>query len=367
MNRNGIIDLCKFLFIFVIVLYHSNNFSEGETFIFPGGSIFVEFFFIVSGYLMVASAERRLKQCEAPISIGDETQSFLWRKVKGLLPDLIIAWVAAFAVTNWIKADTLYEVARNGANSIFDFFLLSQSGLVGFRANGAAWYLSAMILAMAILYPFLIKNSNTFLKVVAPLLCLFLYGYMYKTWSLTFVGPSIWVGFATKGMLRAIAGLCLGCLCYVVSRKLQGIRPTKFFTGLLSLVEYGSYLAVLGISFIKPHSQLDFVLLVLMAVGITISFSQQGGITKVLAKVSAFTWLGAFSLDLYLSHGFWANAMTKMFPDLTYWQIMPYYLAISFATGIAIMLISNLIKNNTRLWPGVKRIFIVSEKSTESK
>lgn len=62
-ERNHTIDLLKFIFSLVIMLRHSEMMFQGDMkydhMIFPGGSRAVEFFFIVSGYLIAAACLNR--------------------------------------------------------------------------------------------------------------------------------------------------------------------------------------------------------------------------------------------------------------------------------------------------------------------
>lgn len=58
-KRNGKIELLRFLFAVIIVLHHSRQLLGDENCLFLGGSLGVEFFFIVSGYLMMSSIEKR--------------------------------------------------------------------------------------------------------------------------------------------------------------------------------------------------------------------------------------------------------------------------------------------------------------------
>lgn len=64
-KRNTLIDWIKLLYAIPIMLVHSNHLIQGtyswqNATIMPGGYLTVEFFFIVSGYFMAASAARRL-------------------------------------------------------------------------------------------------------------------------------------------------------------------------------------------------------------------------------------------------------------------------------------------------------------------
>ena len=53
-KRNGKIEFLRFLFSLIIVVHHSRMFLGDEISPFLGGSLAVEFFFFVSGYLMMA-------------------------------------------------------------------------------------------------------------------------------------------------------------------------------------------------------------------------------------------------------------------------------------------------------------------------
>lgn len=59
--RNGEIDFLRFLFSLIILLRHSSNIVGKEWYPFLGGAFAVEFFFIVSGYLMMASIQKCLQ------------------------------------------------------------------------------------------------------------------------------------------------------------------------------------------------------------------------------------------------------------------------------------------------------------------
>ena len=60
-QKNAAIDLLKFLFAMMILLFHGGKNLPGQVSLFPNGRIGVEFFFLVSGYLMAASAARLIK------------------------------------------------------------------------------------------------------------------------------------------------------------------------------------------------------------------------------------------------------------------------------------------------------------------
>lgn len=347
MKRNGEIDCYKFLFAMIIVLFHSNNFAASGESLFPSGDIGVEFFFIVSGYLMAASSGK--VHLTADQSAGPQTLRFLAKKVKKILPDIYIVWVIAFIVEACTRQWNFLQVIKNGMFTSFELLLVQQTGLKGFCANPVTWYLSAMLLAMALLYPFLIKNRSLFLCLAAPLITVFVTGYMFQNWSLGLKGPSVWLGFAFKGFIRAFAEISLGCVCYTLSQQLKACRPTKLFSILLAVLQTGCYLFIFIFALYGKHSALDFVVLLVMAIAITITFSENS-ILSGLLKSPGWAKVGRFSYDLFLSHGFWSHAMSAMFLHLNYWQKLPLYLAFSFLTALLVMYASSVL---LRFWPAI--------------
>ena len=73
-KRIGELDLFRFVFMLVVVLYHF------ETGAFPYGSIGVEFFFVLSGLLMARHAEKwsKMNGERKDLSlVADETWTFM--------------------------------------------------------------------------------------------------------------------------------------------------------------------------------------------------------------------------------------------------------------------------------------------------
>ena len=52
MKKNGIIDCWRILFALFVMMLHSVYLPHGENAMFKGGWISVEFFFVLSGFLM---------------------------------------------------------------------------------------------------------------------------------------------------------------------------------------------------------------------------------------------------------------------------------------------------------------------------
>lgn len=98
--RNGEIDFWKFVFSIMVVQFHSSNLTKIKTTPFVGAAIAVEFFFLVSGYLMAASISRYQ---ESEIVVGRDSRNFMLHKIRGLCPEIFIAWGIGFVVQDIAK------------------------------------------------------------------------------------------------------------------------------------------------------------------------------------------------------------------------------------------------------------------------
>lgn len=94
LKRNGTIDFWKFIFCFWIVLFHI-GYYKGYISIATGGSACVEFFFLVSGYLMANSMER---ERSTDIELGKRMISFLIRKVRRFYPYFLFTWIFSLEI-----------------------------------------------------------------------------------------------------------------------------------------------------------------------------------------------------------------------------------------------------------------------------
>ena len=75
-NRIAIIEFMRFLFAAVVMLFHSSVLRQPEDiFVMPKGYIGVEFFFLLSGFLMAESAVKRCIQ-----NTNKQTKPFLLEK-----------------------------------------------------------------------------------------------------------------------------------------------------------------------------------------------------------------------------------------------------------------------------------------------
>ncbi|KAI4449807.1 hypothetical protein C823_004340 [Eubacterium plexicaudatum ASF492] len=339
-TRNGAIDFWKFVFSIMVVQFHSSNLTEIKTTPFVGAAIAVEFFFLVSGYLMAASISRYQ---EADIRVGRDSRNFMLHKIKGLCPEIFIAWAIGFVVQHIAKKNvSLSSLVKDLMTGVWDMFFLRESGLEGFKANPAAWYISAMLLAMLVLVPLFLKDREVFLNVWAPVLAIASLGYLSKNVG-DLRGPTDWLGFCYKGFLRAVGELCMGVICWGICCEIKKLPLSGLGKRLLTALELGCYAGVILWSYKHKGSQMDFVMLLLFAVGVVVTFSGHSLLSSFFNKPLVY-FLGKISFPVYLSHNYWSHAFVRIYPEQTYAQLYPKYVVATILTTVVIYLTARALR-----------------------
>ena len=419
-QHNVTIDFLRFLFSVIVVLHHSRYVLGDDNCYFLGGSLAVEFFFFVSGYLLLVGADKAGRKNGAGYllpdgankagrkngvgylfpdgvdmagrteavgletkgvgagttgidgettgigaetneigaeanGIGSETLHFILHKIRSFLPEFLIAWWIGFVLIGVVRQYGVLDYLKAFGNDFWELTLVKMSGLFTHGIDGAMWYLSAMLLGMAILYPLLRTKRDLMTHLVCPLLALFLYGYLCQAEGHP-RDPIVWLGLCYKGLVRAVAGLCTGVVICMAVRRLKRFSPS-------GLTKTGNALAIgaqllcllLTIRYMAEQepSEYDYFYMFLLMLLVLLSFAGFGlesvlGNSQRLHLLSAF--LGKYSLSLYLGHLYFAQHVNELLPEELYsGKIrMTVYLAAAFANGLLVMGLSALYRRYSR-------------------
>lgn len=338
-RRNGFIDLMKLIFCLGIVFNHLNTVSlpvESNTIIMRYGFLGVEFFFIVSGYLMTMKAFNE----QQSIDIGNSTWKFLCRKFVIILPSYLVAWLIGFIIDQIISKSTLQMLLRNILMSLPAIMQLQMTGIPCYQVLGPTWYISAMLIGMLVFYPILLFKGNIFRTVFAPIIVLCCYGYLgIRIGMLATIEP-LEGDIIQSGLLRAFAGLSLGATCFEASKYFRkNFHRTNMYLTILELFCY-----ILALMLMRSQTILrpDFIVVILFAIAITLSFSCCTYTSKVLQYPPS--WLGKLSLCIYLADAPMRNLIIYIIPDEMNKSRYIYTVLLTLAAGIAIMLLGSLLK-----------------------
>lgn len=294
------VELCRFLACYVIFSYHAGG-------RFTAGWIFVEFFFMLSGYFAVKHLIRMEGKIENKALYPIQ---YTINKFKRLFPYTAIGFTADCLISAWQYHYTGKELLRWILYLPVNMFYLPGTGV--FRANyevagnvgtyyiigGALWYVCAMLVAMPVmmyLYLYLGKKIGPWLISFLPML---IYGYLIICdGTITGWHDEHLIFFACD--LRALAGLLLGGLIYVLSEKIRQCRYKPFGVALISLAELGLLVAVLIFADI-PDLATDALVICCFVLLLSIMLSQKALSAKI--NLNLLAWLGKLSLPVYCIH-----------------------------------------------------------------
>lgn len=108
-------------------------------------------------------------------TLGTETLNFFCRKYGAVFPYHLFFYITAFVVSAFSLSDGGISLIRLFIDSLPNLFLMDMTGLEHTMVNGFEWYLSAMLIAMVILYPLLRKFPDFFIKIGAGTAAVLIY------------------------------------------------------------------------------------------------------------------------------------------------------------------------------------------------
>ncbi len=299
--RNGQIEFWRFIGIMMIVIGHSNKLVSNP----PLEDVFalwVDFFFIITGFFMASSIARMNTPCEAN-TLGSETITYTLKKIKGFYLFFIFASLAAIGAKVILHGFEEVFINWKIFGSINDFLMIYTTGLPSFKTTVGEWYLSAMVLAVLIIYPLARKFPNMFKNVIAFLLGVFLYGIMlHNEGALT--DPGTWYDIGMKGFVRAVAGISLGFVANTLTESIKrsGVFETKIGIAAITVVDIFAipFAVLLMVKGINPKYS-SAVIFFLFA-GVVTSLTGKSLFTKAFSnRFCAF--LGKLSLPIFLCQG----------------------------------------------------------------
>ena len=300
--RNGAIELLRFLFAIGVAIFHARgvfslHLETGKWRFFGNGAVGVEFFLVLSGFFLAKNVYKK-SQAGPSDDIGRETLSFFAKKYFFIFRYSSIFFITALLIEIIHRHYSLKSSIMLLIDGLPQLFMLDMTGIRFGFVNGYMWYLSAMLISMAVIYPLARKNTSLFIHIIAPLAAILVYGVIIANYG-TIATISTWTGIVYKGLLRAFAGALLGCASFAVFEGLKEISFTLFGKIILSIFEIFLYVvAFVYINLRLPDTYFFyFAFLSAIAIPLTLSGFGLGGLIKGNAF---FNFLGKTSLVIYL-------------------------------------------------------------------
>ena len=123
----------------MIIIYHvSQRITTKATFKFKYGYIGVEFFFIVSGYLLAKQTLNHKKVEDK--ELGSETSKYIWKKVKSLFPYIFATYILCLPILTIIATiidspATILNVVGDSASAMITNRIVDGKNFIKEKSN----------------------------------------------------------------------------------------------------------------------------------------------------------------------------------------------------------------------------------------
>ncbi len=286
-RKNRSIEFFRFFFIVMICVWH---FSDKVS-VFKHGYLGVEFFFILSGALLLRSIELHPE-------IG--ALDYTIKKFLRFFPKYFASLIPIFVLVNYMWAENLnFEtIVDISFRFISESFMLQSVGIFPGGSNYPLWYLCVLLYGGGLVYSILKRNMQWSLGLFLPLFVIMSYSYIFSNHNncIERWGNIDGIYFP---FLRGTADICLGVLLMAFF-----LRKKNLLCNHLLLVNTMSILGICGIIvqtiMNSPHDQyvLLFVPFILVA-----CFLDNTILNRLFCQ-RIWEELGSLSFEMFLIHAF---------------------------------------------------------------
>ena len=379
-QKNGSVEFLRFLFTSIIIFFHINLdlwdqkkvvavIRDIPVTFFNHGNIGVEFFFLVTGWLMAKSIYSRYIQTKTTSYAGGtgnmrsagktgntgnegiaggngsedyeggtgtglftETINFVTHKARAIFPYYLLACALTPLVRVMTDRMLTFSYFLNRLPSLFFFHRVG----IGKPFIGCTWYLSSMLIALVAAYPLCRRFYKAYTLFIAPVLCAVLLGAIIVfTGSLGDIDD--WFFFTYKTNIRAFAEISMGATAFEISRRMQGRVYPAAVRILLSLTALTCMSLSIAYMCSAMEGRLGIGVFYLLFVLVVIAFSGEGILCHAgCFSHPLFSYLGRISLPMYVTQTLLRRSVPWYFAGSSQWtQCILIYLGIF---GLAVFL-----------------------------
>lgn len=342
-KRVSAIDWIKLILAIGIMVFHYGEVTTMSTGysgqILPGGSLAVEGFFLISGFLFMRSLERYETTGAYPACPKVVFRRYLL-VLYWLLPAVV---VDAFVVWNGVEMLTFSEMLTKVPKLLFEVVPLQMAGFSAEYVTGVSWYISAMLLCVLFFYPLARRNPRSFARELCPAVAVILYGMLYYN-THCLINPAEWMFHVVrKGLLRGVADMATGCFLYECIRASKKETVRVFRRIVYTIAAAGCAAGCVAIILFTKASYYDFIFVFLAFGFLYLSIGQK----TVFALFLNHEWtkhLATVSTIVFLVHYPLARCFAAWYPPLDVWSNFTQYLLYVAASMVVVFIAGMLFK-----------------------
>lgn len=307
------IYIWRIVFTVLIMVMHFNNMYSKiyeNPHVTDGWYIAVEFFFIVSGYLLMARAENRGK--------SESALQYTAKRYQRLYPEYLFALLVPWVLNICSGGRSIKESILVLMGNWEEVFMLQCIGLNKFPfMSNATWYISVMLIAGFLIYHCVTRYRESYIKFILPLLLVVIYSYLYRRnvdldhWIYT---ENVWLN---EGVLRGLLDMNIGVVVYLIHMQTEKIQWSKSGRYIMLAGEILSYGFVIVMS-LRHSRTYDFLFLFVLAFAVLLSF--MNGFFEVFHTSRGLMYLNGLCYVAYLNHNLWNGWILPRFWTTEEWH-----------------------------------------------
>lgn len=293
MKKDNSITLWRIIFAYLIMIFHfDNKYIISPHFgLTPGWYIGVEFFFIVSGYLLYTKFDVLSEKYHSGLS-------YLGYRYKKIYPYYLASFIFCFIFFFLTREGTsLLEMIRFLSNDFFEIFALQGIGLDDGWSyiNNTGWFISILFICDFLIFHCLIKWKDTFVNFAAPLIVIICFSFLYR--NMQGIGAAVQTtGFYENwALMRGMADMCLG----IFAARLNQVFCRVKNPGALKAAGTLGFLVVIACSLKYGNSTTDFLYTMILTFSVAVGFLPSK--SRIYEKKWIHSWSG-LTMCMYLVH-----------------------------------------------------------------
>lgn len=301
-GKDNMISFWRVVFTFLIVLFHIfAQYNVGSCW-----GISVEFFFIVSGWLLMAEVHKNKL----------EPYEYLWKRIKRLYPEylpmFIINAICMFLLGNYSHGNFIWWIKGTGLREALMIHYWPWGEALDL-ANGATWYISIMLIAGLILYSLAKRCPKILMEIILPITIISFLTYTFREHR-SFQYDEI-IGIFHIRFFRGLTDMGIGMLLYELNGKIgEKLRKTAVYIAGFAALAFVSVVS----KFWGQDNEYLYILLI--SLGVLISFNTPLFVIKPVTKL-----FDKISYSMFLHHNlfcFWL--FPRFFKELTAGVLLTY-------------------------------------------
>ena len=337
-KRNGAIDFLRLLASIIIVLTH---FGISGSLKFFGGAIFVEFFFLLSGYYSMVFLHDKIFVVPEGSTVERQIGAFCKKKYFKMFP-YILEGVCLYYISHWLEnGSSMKDIIKESCFIPLETALLGLTGASQVHA-GVYWYLSGLFILLPIFMWLSIKATPVFFNYLVIFGPWILHGYLlYKYGTLRIATNGVEIFFRVGGDLL-FSGLLYLIVCVLKRRRFT--RYGRWLLTIAAVVSFGVAIAVTMLQSLTK-SRYEEVFVVLVILSLSLILSGQTLISNLHG--SLFTALAKLSLPIYIFH--WP--VFTILKTAAFKEGYNNDLQITVGLAVTLLVSCSFILINEKIWP----------------